>query len=301
MPDVLVGTTDGFQMLGHDAPRQPAGHRMNAVARTPGGFWAISDYESVWHHPDDGEGGIVAKLGDGRANCLLPSGDGVLVGGSEANLYRLEAGELQRLESFDDVPGRDNWYTPWGGPPDVRSMAQGPDGTIYVNVHVGGVVRSTDGGATWADTMDIDADVHEVIADPDRPGHAYAASARGLGVTTDGASSWRFDTGGLHAGYCRAVAVSGETLFLSASSGSGGSRAALYRRPVGDDGDFERCTTGLPEWFSTNLDTFCLAAAGRFVVAGDADGTVYASHDDGATWQTVATGLPGVTCVAIAG
>ncbi len=301
MPDVVVGTHDGFHVLGRELPRQPAGHRMNAVAQTPGGFWAISDYESIWHHPAGGEGGVVAKLGDGRANCLLPASGGVLVGASEANLYRLAAGELQQVGSFDEVPDRDRWYTPWGGPPDVRSMAQGPDGTIYVNVHVGGVVRSTDGGATWADTMDIDADVHEVTADPARPGHAYAASARGLGVTTDGAHSWRFDTGGLHASYCRAVALSDATLFLSASSGSGGRRAALYRRPIGADGDFERCTAGLPEWFSTNLDTFCVAAAGSFVVAGDADGTVYASHDDGVTWEAAATGLPGVTCVSIAG
>ncbi len=301
MPTVLVGTKDGFQALGEDTPRRPAGHRMNAVAYASEGFWAISGYESIWRHPASGDGDVVAKLGDGRANCLLPTGDGVLVGASEANLYRLEGGDLRRLGSFDDVPGRDRWYTPWGGPPDVRSMAEGPDGTIYVNVHVGGVVRSTDGGASWTDTMDIHADVHEVIADPDRPGHAYAASARGLGVTRDGAESWRFDTEGLHAAYCRAVALSSGSLFLSASSGSGGGRAALYRRRIGADGPFERCTAGLPEWFSTNLDTFCLAAAGSLVVAGDADGTVYVSHDDGATWETAATGLPAVTCLAIAG
>ncbi len=301
MPTVLVGTTDGFHVIGQDVPPQPAGHRMNALVRTADGFWAISGYEAIWHHPDDGEGGIVAKLGQGRANCLLPTADGVLVGASEANLYRLDGGDLTRLAAFDAVPGRDRWYTPWGGPPDVRSMAQGPDGTIYVNVHVGGVVRSTDGGTTWADTMDIHADVHEVVADPARPGHAYAASARGLGVTGDGAGTWRFDTDGLHATYCRAVALSDGMVFLSASSGSGGGRAALYRRPIGGDGAFERCTAGLPEWFSTNLDTFCLAASGAFVVAGDADGTVYASHDDGATWETAGSGLPGVTCVAVAG
>ncbi len=297
MPTVLIGTDDGLHTLGADLPRQAMGRRIDAAVRSPDGVWAVADGEWIWRRPDAGEAGVVAKLGEGRANCVLAGDDQVWVGASEANLYRLTDGEPQRVESFDEVPGRDRWYTPWGGPPDVRSMAAGPDGTIFVNVHVGGVVRSTDGGATWADTMDIDADVHQVVAHPVRPGHAYAASARGLGVTTDWADTWRFDTGGLHAAYCRAVAVGGEMLYLSAAAGSGGSRAALYRRPVDADGDLERCTTGLPEWFSTNLDTFCLAAVGSLVVAGDANGTVYTSEDAGATWETAAQGLPGVRCV----
>ena len=62
----------------------------------------------------------------------------------------------------EDVPfteGRDRWYTPWGGPPDTRSMTSA-DGKVYANVHVGGVVRSADAGRTWQPTaLDIDADV----------------------------------------------------------------------------------------------------------------------------------------------
>jgi RND family efflux transporter MFP subunit len=34
--------------------------------------------------------------------------------------------------------------------------------TKLVNVHVGGIPRSVDSGATWAPTIDVDADVHEV-------------------------------------------------------------------------------------------------------------------------------------------
>ncbi len=297
--DVLIGTDDGFHALGSGRARQPQAHAMNAVAAGPGGLWAISGYQHLWRHPTGGEGGIVAKTDGWRANCLLIDGDSVLVGASEADLYRLDGESLERIPSFDEVPGRDGWYTPWGGPPDVRSLASGPDGTLYVNVHVGGVVVSTDGGVTWRDTMDIDADVHEVSAHPADAGHAYAASARGLGVTADGGGRWRFDRDGLHGAYCRAVALSDEMVFLSASLGSGGRQAAVYRRPIGAGGAFDRCTAGLPEWFSDNLNTFCLAARGRFVAAGDADGTVYVSEDDGATWQVAVSGLPGVRCLTI--
>ncbi len=298
-PQVLVGTDDGFHLLGNGGARRPAGHSMNAAAVTTSGIWAISGYRRIWHHPHGGEGEAVAKTDGGRANCLLPVGDEVLVGASEANLYRLRGGALERVESFDDVPGRDAWYTPWGGPPDVRSLARDATGAIYANVHVGGVVVSADGGRTWRDTMDIHADVHEVAAHPTLPGHAYAASARGLGVTADGGAGWRFDSEGLHGSYCRAVALSDQTVFLSASLGSRGKQAALYRRPIGSTDGFDRCTSGLPEWFSDNLDTFCLAAAGSFVAAGDVNGTVYVTEDDGETWTAAVAGLPGVNCLVL--
>ena len=161
-----------------------------------------------------------------------------------------------------------------------------------------GSSRSTDGGMTWTDTLDIHSDVHHVITDPDRPRHAYAATARGFAVTTDGADTWEFIDEGLDSSYCRAIAISTASVYISASLGPGGRRSAVYRRSLGG-GIFQRCTRGLPDWFSTNVDTFCLAAQDQLVVAGDADGTVYESLDDGDTWQIAADGLPGVRCLAI--
>lgn len=295
---ILVGTNDGFQAVPADLPRMPAGHSMSHVMRANGELWAISDSRVVWHDPGVGQGQPVATLSDRRANCLGVVGDQILVGGSEATLFVLSDGALRPVEGFDRAPGRDQWHTPWGGPPDVRSIATGPDGSLYVNVHVGGVVRSTAGESSWQPTLDIDADVHEVIADPATPGTVYVAAAVGLGVSTDGGDTWAFSHDGMHGSYCRAVALSNRFVIVSASLGSGGRRAALYRRPR-DGGRFERCRDGLPEWFSTNLDTFCLQASGELVVAGDADGTVYVSADEGETWETAASALPGVNCVAL--
>jgi hypothetical protein len=31
---------------------------------------------------------------------------------------------------------------------------------VYVGVHVGGIIRSDDGGETWTDTIDLHVDVH---------------------------------------------------------------------------------------------------------------------------------------------
>lgn len=297
-PLILVGTSDGIRALGSDLPTMPAGKRVDHVVATGSGVWAIIDGSTLWFDPGAGPGSPLAQLDGARANCVMVAGERTMVGASEASLFELADGALRRLESFDATPGRDDWYTPWGGPPDVRSMAAGAGGELYVSVHVGGVVRSTDGGNSWVDTMDIHADVHEVIADPAHPGSAFAATARGLAETTDAGAEWTFSTHGLHAPYCRAVAVTEDHVFLSASAGSSGRQAALYRRRR-EGGAFEKCGAGLPEWFSTNLNTFCLAADHGLVVAGDEDGTVFRSTDQGTTWGIAAQGLPGVRCLAI--
>ena len=221
MTVALVGTDDGFQAVGLDMPRMPAGHAMTAIARTDREVWAIADRDTIWRDSGYGEGAPVANSDGYDLHCVLAVGDRLFVGTSQATILEMIGSELVRLDSFHEAPGRDGWYTPWGGPPDVRSMALDAGGAIYVNVHVGGVVRSRDTGHTWEDTMDIDADVQQVIAHPTLPGNAYVAAAAGLGVTTDGAEGWSFETDGLHASYCRAVAVSDEMLFVSASRGPG--------------------------------------------------------------------------------
>src|SRR5439155_5763684 len=124
----------------------------------------------------------------GTAHCVLADDDGVLVGTSEANLLRLEDGALVPVAAFDAVEGRDEWHTPWGAPADVRSLTRTSTGTLLANVHVGGVVRSTDGGASWSPTIDIDADVHHVLGGPGAT--VVAAAAVGLCVSDDDGATW---------------------------------------------------------------------------------------------------------------
>ena len=37
----------------------------------------------------------------------------------------------------------------------MRTIAAGAEGELYVNVHVGGILRSDDDGASWRPTIDI--------------------------------------------------------------------------------------------------------------------------------------------------
>ncbi len=263
------------------------------------GLWALAR-DGVVLRTDDGEWEEAASLRDPKPRCLLPHDDGLLIGTAQARLFRLRRDTVEPVEGFDEVPGRDGWYTPWGGPPDTRSMTADAAGTVYANVHVGGIVRSApDGG--WQPTIDIDTDVHQVIAHPDRPGVVLAATAYGLARSDDTGDTWDLSDEGLHAPYCRAVAVAGETLLVTASTGPSTRRAAVYRRPLDGQGPFERCETGLPEWFTSNLDTHCLASRGSAVALGTAEGAVWMSRDEGRSWEQAEDGLARVTAVLWSG
>lgn len=291
----IVGTERGlFELSDTGAPLIDGS--VSHALRQPGELWAIADDRVV--RGRDGEGFEPVATGDGLTlHCLLPTGGGVLVGTSEAHLATLEGDDLVPLASFDAIEGRDEWYTPWGGPPDVRSLSPAPGGGALVNVHVGGIWRSPD-LARWEQVVETEADVHQVHAEPDGSSPVVAAAAVGYGESDDGGVSWRWTTDGLHASYSRAVAIAGDVTLVTSSTGPFTEEAAVYRRAPGE-GAFTRCGTGLPEWFSSNVDTHCLAARGADVILGTAEGDVYRSGDAGLTWDAVASGLPPVRCVAL--
>jgi hypothetical protein len=292
----LVGTRDGLFGQGGDPWLE--GREITAVTPAADGWWALADGRDVVRL-EGGEVQTVASVDEELGRCLLPTDGGVLIGTANARLVLAGAGSVEMLTSFDAAPGRERWYTPWGGPPDTRSLSAGSEGALFANVHVGGILRSDDPHGTWQPTIDIDADVHQVLADPGRADHVVAATALGLAESLDAGTTWRFIDEGLHAGYARAVASDGEALFMSASIGPRGGRAALYRRAPGEAG-FAKCTGGLPEWFGQNIDSHQLAAAGGLVVFGADGGRMFVSADGGESWHEASITYPEITCVAIA-
>jgi hypothetical protein len=296
MASILLGTSDGLREL--EKPAGLEGRSVTAVSTAGSDLWAIVDGTSLLRSAGGRGWETVADIQGLRGRCVLPlDGMDALVGTSEARLMRLRGERLEPVSSFDQIEGRDRWYTPWGGPPDTRSLTRDAGGSMFANVHVGGILRSDDGEAWKPTGIDVDADVHQVLAHPSWPELVLAATAYGLSTSTDGGKTWAFDTEGLHASYCRAVAVSGETILVSASRSHRGDQAAVYRRMEG--GPFERCRDGLPEWFADNIDTHCLAAGDGVVALGTSDGSVYVSHDHGATWEENAAGLPSIRSVVI--
>jgi hypothetical protein len=301
-PTILVATDGGLHRVDADGVTRVDDLGEKAIPALSGGangWWAIVAGREVWRS-GDGRGWVrVAGLSRGKATCLAETPAGLLVGTTSAHLMRLEGERLVPVSAFESVESREAWHTPWGAPADVRSISAGSDGRLYVNVHVGGVLRSVDRSASWQPTLDLEHDVHQVLA-PVRPGLVLVAAYDGFGVSEDGGDTWRWENDGLHAHYCRAVALADGTVYLSASAGHQGRRAALYRRRLDGGGPFARCQDGLPEWFSDNVDTGCLTARGRTVAIGTEDGHAFVSHDSGETWDQAAKDLPPVRAVALA-
>ena len=292
---LLVGTGDGLVELGLDGKvvrRGLAGVEVTGIA----GDWVIAE-DRVVSLVD----GAPRALPEGLLpRCLLAlAGGRALVGSSEARLVLVGTTDEPAIDrAFDAIPTRDKWTTPWGAPPDLRSLTTG-DAGLFAGVHVGGVWRRD--ADQWIEVVPAEADDHQVVAEGDT---VAVAAAVGVGQSSDGGDTWHWSTEGLHAGYCRAVALSEGWLLASASTGPATHEAAVYRRPIDHpEQPLVPCggDSGLPATFPHNIDTFGLVAAGNLVAVGERYGRVYLSEDSGETWRKLAEALPGVHCLAFAG
>ena len=303
MTNLLIGTGAGVFELTDEGPRQdPAfGARgVSALAAADGVAFAVADRRSIVRREPDGTWADVARSDELEFACVLPTQEGLFAGTDEAHLLRFDADDraLELVDSFDAVDGRDAWTTPWGGPPAVRSIAVDLAGRIHANVHVGGIPRSLDGGGSWEPTIDIDADIHQVVAHPSEPDVVLAAGAVGLAVSEDGGVTWRIEQHGLDATYARAVAVASGHVLLTVSNGPRGGRAAVYRTTLEPNLHLEKCTDGLPEWFDGNIDSGWLVARDSVVAFGTGDGVIFLSDDEGERWTRAAEEVPSIRALS---
>jgi len=310
---VLVATWQGglFVIAGESLAQELRNEAIRSLAPDGrGGALAIVNGHSLCRRAPGGVWSTIATTELDLACCLTVDDD-IYVGSDDARVLRLSAvalakagggdGEFEQLRGFDEIVGRETWYAGSAvingrrvGPPlGIRSMTATSDGAVILaNVHVGGVPRSTDGGASWHPTIAIESDVHEVRAHPNRPGVVMAAAAIGLCISRDGGATWDVEQDGLHASYCSAIAFMGEDVLVSASEDHFAARGAIYRRRVDSGGPLVAIAGGLPEWIDGIADTGCIATYGSTAALADRKGNLYVSTDAGRSWSRRAEGLP---------
>lgn len=291
---LLIGTRDGLYKS-DSTEITLEGRSINALAGQTDDAWILVDGREVWHLRN-GSVRLLADRTDGPAlTCVLSTPSGVFVGTDDARLRRISGSRLIAVESFDEVDERDTWFTPWGGPPATRSMAIDDRGRVYANVHVGGVMFSSNSGESWQQTaLDIHTDPHQVIAPAGQDGLLLAATAVGLATSHNAGESWEINARGLPVTYARAVALSESTILLSVSRGPSGQDSGIYRRQLDGGDPFVRCKDGLPDHFDSNIDTGLLVADGSSVTMATPHGTLYRSQDNGETWKLLISSLPEV-------
>lgn len=295
---LLVGTTDHLEDLDRQfslaedvcvtaVAREAASHVAPLV-------FALVDQERIVRVEGNGVQ-PVARLDEVAGQSLAVDGGMLVVGLAGARLATVDPsrGTVEPVTAFSSVEGRADWENPAGSSPDLRSATVTDSGAWLVNVHVGGVWRSTDQGGTWSNVVQPAADVHEVVAGCG--GRVVAAAAAGVGWSADDGVTWEWTREGLHAPYCRAVAVDGNTVFVTASTGPSTNDGRLYRGSLG--GPMVPCTSGLPPCFPFNLDTGSVDARGGQVALGARDGRVYRSSDGGETFAQVTERVGGKVLV----
>jgi hypothetical protein len=308
---VLVGTWgDGlFVVADGTRPHELANHSVSALAPDGrGGVLAIVDNRSLSRRARDGGWSTIATAGVDLACCMTVR-DIIYVGTGDARVLCVGAdGVFQQLHGFDTVPGRDKWYAGTAlvngqlvGPPlGIRSITATSDGAVLLaNVHVGGIPRSADGGATWRPTIDIDSDVHEVRAHPSRPDLVVAAAAVGLCISRDGGATWEVEREGLHASYCSAVGFAGDDVLVAAATDHFAAHGGIYRRRVDGHGPLVAAGGGLPTWIDGIADTGCISTKGSAVAIADRKGNLYLSADAAHSWSRQADGLPHPSSVVV--
>ena len=254
----------------------------------------IVDGHQIWTHQDSRwEQVISAEI---QLRCLCWTAEGrLLVGTAEARVAEVENGQLNFLTSFDNIPERQLWKTPWGGPPDLRSFAIARDGAIYANIHVGWIARSKDSGQTWQNLKQgLEMDVHQVAAHPHEMTTVFAATASGFYFSQDQGQTFTRSGQEMPSHYQRSCAVfpEGEVYLTSTSRGPHGSaEARLYRSQ--DSGQNWTQVEGLPDQIDRNIDTFQISIineATALVVIED--NQLYQTTDLGYHWQKIDQQFP---------
>jgi photosystem II stability/assembly factor-like uncharacterized protein len=294
--ETYAGTQAGvIRIDGGAEPLGLADHRISAIHAfhdARGGVVVLAGtYGSGLHRSADG-GRTWTQVTEGmtapaaRTIAPDPLEPGALLCGTEpARIFRStdEGQSWIELEGVRNIPEHGDWYLPYSPRAGAVRNVYAPPGSrgdLLASVEVGGLMRSSDGGATWSIApIGPNDDIHQITGHPTDPdllwsslGYAALRSRRrgadaprlgGVGRSRDGGRTWEV----LHTDYTRSTIVprSRPDLVLAGPAPS-----------VGSQGRIEASTDGGESWqmASEGIDTPMPDMVELFVPAPDE--TIYA-------------------------
>jgi photosystem II stability/assembly factor-like uncharacterized protein len=278
------------------------------------GIYASRDGGDTWNAASSG-------LADLRVLALAVSrshqGGGVSVvyaGTEPSNLYRSEDGgrSWQLLPALRELPSEPRWSFP--GRPwthHVRTIALHPTDPdwLLVGIELGGVMRSTDAGASWADhNQQAHSDAHRLLTHPLAADRVYEAAGQGIARSEDRGSTWRRCEDGLDRHYAWAAAIDPadpDLWYVAVSSGpfaahGGGDGEA---RIVRSSGNGWRAVSGwgdTPELRRMPYALATLPGSPGALLAGLRGGALILTQDAGESWSRLEVDLADVVDLATA-
>jgi photosystem II stability/assembly factor-like uncharacterized protein len=278
------------------------------------GLCASEDGGVTWRQDERG-------LGDRRVMSLAASpshresGISVVYAGTEpSNLYRSEDGGRgwQLLPALRELPSEPRWsFPPRPGTHHVSTIALHPTDPnwLAVGIELGGVMRSSDGGASWIDhNPQAHSDAHQLLTHRLAPDRVYEAAGQGVARSDDRGETWRRYEQGLDRHYAWAQALDpadpnlwyvsiGRSPF--AAHGSGDGNARLWRSR-GDGWSAVDRWGSAPELRRMPYALSALPDQPGQLLVGLRGGTLLLTDDAGDSWTRLALELPGVVGLAAA-
>jgi hypothetical protein len=215
--------------------------------------------------------------------------------------------ELTTLRSVPSVP---KWTFP--APPhhahviNVSIDPINPD-IIYACVEQGGLFKSTDAGATWKELQGFNDDCHRVLIFRSDPQTLFLPTGYGFYRSYDGGETWENISHKIsRIGYPDPMVIHPKNenlMFLAGGEAdpyhwmqtkSANPRIARSR----DGGDtWEVLGRGMPERLDASFEAMIIEAwnGSCAIYAGNTDGEIYYSGDEGEHWAKVIEGLPPVS------
>jgi len=252
--------------------------------------------------------------------------DGVSYAGvSEAGLFRSEdEGESwEPVVGLNDHPTRRAWMPGAGGlcAHSILFDSARPE-RMWCGISAVGVLRSDDGGKTWAGKNDgipivledrefdeIGFCVHGLAPDPDNADVIYRQDHQGVFRTGDGGENWERIENGLTTGFGFPIAVDQKTraIYIVPLESDEyriptNGKLRVYRSTDGGD-SWTALTSGLPQEnayagvLRGAMDADQLDPCGVYI--GTTSGDIYFSNNGGEHWSTLPCRLPRVLSIDV--
>ena len=289
--------------------------------------WRSTDLGKTWTHSSEG---LTYREGEEpiKAVWSIAPGHGQLYAGVQpAGLFCSDdhGDTWTHLDGLQNHPTRKDWM-PGGAGLILHSLVPDPADVnrIWVGISSAGVFYTEDGGKTWeprnrgtrADFMpegqnypEFGQCVHCVVMAPDSSNRLYQQNHCGMYRSDNGGQTWESIEDGLPSSFGFPAAAhprDPNTLFLLPLNGDSKGRfvpdakAAVWRTQDGGS-TWKDMREGLPQenaYFGVlrqAMSTDRLDPAG--VYFGTSGGTLFASRDEGDSWEPIAEHLPTISSV----